>query len=351
MRNFDYSKLANRTWDNEILGLVAKIHEYKGRQELFLRQKPVELKRLVEIAKNQSIESSNWIEGIATTSARFKQLMAGRTTPKNRDEGEILGYQGALRLIHENYSEIPIKSNAILQLHAELLKHTSLSYIGKYKSSPNAIMQFDSNGAATVLFDPLSPFETPEAIETICRSYELQIGNETIDPLILIPCFILDFLCIHPFTDGNGRMSRLLTLLMLYRSGYIVGQYISIEKAIADSKDSYYSALAISDKGWHDEENEPKAFIKYFLGVVLSCYRSFEERVIFVEEKGVRSNSLDIVRRYVDRRLGEFTKREVMVGCPKLGSSSVEAALKKLTAERVIRKIGVGKNTKYITIL
>ena len=348
MRNFDYSYLKNRTWDNEILTYVAKIHEFKGKQELYIRQKPVELERLIEVAKVQSTESSNRIEGIITTRSRLQQLVEDKTTPRNRDEKEILGYRNVLNLIHENYQYIPLKSNYILQLHRDLLQYTELSYGGKYKTSPNEIDAVLPNGEKRVLFKPLEPYETPDAIEQICNSYQKALDQEIIDSLILIPCVILDFLCVHPFNDGNGRMSRLLTLLLLYRNDYVVGKYISIEKEIADTKESYYQALEQSDLGWHEGTNDPKPFIKYMLGIILKCYREFEERLIISEKSGKRSNSYDIVKTYVNSTIGTFTKRDAMENCPSLGSSSVESALKKLVEDGTIIRKGKGRTSHYI---
>ena len=175
----------------------------------------------------------------------------------------------------------------------------------------------------------------------------MALNKEIVDELILIPCFILDFLCIHPFNDGNGRMSRLLTLLLLYRSGYLVGQYISIEKAIADTKEAYYAALQQADRGWHEEKNDPKPFIKYVLGIILSCYREFEERVTLVHAAGAKSTSYDIVKVYVQERIGKFSKQDVLAGCPSLGSSSVESALKKLVEDGTLIRIGAGRKTQY----
>lgn len=348
MREFDYRKLAARTWDNEILSYVAKIHEHKGRQELFLRQKPVELNRLIEIAKIQSTESSNRIEGIVTTNPRLKQLMSDKTTPHNRDEEEILGYRNVLNLVHENYDMIPVRPSYILQMHRDLLKYTSFSYGGSFKTTPNEIDMTLASGERVTLFRPLELYETPDAIQNICDSYQKELSLGEIDPLILIPCFILDFLCVHPFNDGNGRMSRLLTLLLLYRSGYVVGQYISIEKAIADTKDTYYKVLAQADENWHTGENDPKPFIKYMLGIILGCYRDFEERLTLAERSGYKSNSYDIVREYVMTHIGTFTKQNALEGCPSLGSSSVEAALKKLVQEGIITRLGSGRKTHYV---
>ena len=347
MRAFDYSKLADRTWDNEIVSYLSKIHEYKGKQEIFLRRKPVELKRLIEIAKVQSVEASNRIEGIVTTNSRLKRLMADKTTPQNRDEEEILGYRNVLNLVHENYDAIPVRSNYILQLHKELLKYTNYSYGGRFKTVPNEIDMFLENGEKVTLFKPLEPYETPDAVNSICENFQTALNKESADELILIPCFILDFLCVHPFNDGNGRMSRILTLLALYRSGYFVGQYVSIEKAIADTKEAYYAVLQKADKGWHEENNDPEPFIKYMLGVILSCYREFEKRLTVVHEAGAKRTSYDIVKTYASERIGKFSKQEVLVGCPSLGSSSVESALKKLVDDGFLIRIGAGRKTLY----
>lgn len=348
MRTFDYQSLKNRMWDNEIVSYVSKIHESKGRQELYLRQKPVELERLVEIAKVQSTEASNRIEGIITTNARLKQLVADKTTPRNRDEMEILGYRNVLNLVHENYRYLPVEPGYLLQLHRDLLRYTNLSYGGRFKTTPNEIDMTLPNGERQVLFRPLEPYETPGAVEALCSTYREALEKEWVDPLILIPCFVLDFLCIHPFNDGNGRMSRLLTLLMLYQNGYLVGQYISIEKAIADTKDAYYDALAASDQNWHENENDPTPFIKYMLGVLLACYREFEDRVALAEKLGAKSTAYDLVRHYAMEKLGTFTKQEVLIACPSIGAASAENALKRLREEGVIERIGAGRNTRYV---
>ena len=348
MREFDYSKLKDRTWDNEILSYIAKIHEFKGKQELFLRQKPVELNRLVEIAKIQSTESSNQIEGIVTTNARLKQLCSDKTTPRNRNEEEILGYRNALNIVHENYNDIPVRSSYILQLHGEMLKHTAYSYAGSYKTTPNEIDMILENGEKVVLFKPLEPYETPDAVNRLCDEFDKAISEGIVNPLILIPMFILDFLCIHPFNDGNGRMSRLLTLLLLYRSGYVVGQYISIEKAIADTKESYYEVLQQSDYNWYEGTNDPKSFIKYMLGIILSCYREFESRIVLASKTGKKSNAYDIVKAYAETTIGKFSKQDALISCPSLGSSSVESALKKLVEEGAIIRTGSGRKTMYI---
>ena len=344
MRDFNYGKLRNIKWDNEVLGLVAQIHEYKGKQTLFLKQKPATLEKLVEIAKIQSTESSNKIEGIVTTAVRIKQLCDQKTTPRNRDEEEISGYRDALSLIHESYEYIPIKSSYILQLHKVLYRYSQRSIGGRFKNTQNYITEIKESGEQIVRFMPLDPFETPTAIEKMCESFNRETDACEVDPLILIPAFIVDFLCVHPFNDGNGRMSRLLTTLLLYRAGYVVGKYVSLESKIEKTKESYYKALGKSDINWNIEENDLTPFIKYILGTVLAAYRDFEQRVILVEDK---ASAIDLVRNAVNNTIGKFTKSDIMELVPSVGKTSVENSLKILIEEGVIGRDGKGKATFY----
>lgn len=344
MRDFNYGKLRNIKWDNEVLGLVAQIHEYKGKQTLFLKQKPATLEKLVEIAKIQSTEASNKIEGIVTTATRIKQLCDQKTTPRNRDEEEISGYRDALSLIHESYEYIPIKSSYILQLHKVLYRYSQRDIGGRFKNTQNYITEIKESGEQIVRFMPLDPFETPTAIEKMCESFNRETDACEIDPLILIPAFIVDFLCVHPFNDGNGRMSRLLTTLLLYRAGYVVGKYVSLESKIEKTKESYYKALEKSDINWNREENDLTPFIKYILGTVLAAYRDFEQRVILVEDK---SSAIDLVRNAVNNTIGKFTKSDIMELVPSVGKTSVENSLKILIEEGVIGRDGKGKATFY----
>lgn len=285
MRIFDYTQLASRQWDSETLGLVAQIHEFKGRQEMFLKQKPAVLDKLVEIAKIQSTEASNKIEGIVTTNTRIQQLCMEKTTPRNRDEEEILGYRDVLNTIHENYEYIPIRASYILQLHRDLYKYSEKSIGGRFKNTQNYIAETRADGTRFVRFMPLQPYETPEAIDCICESFNKAIDACVVDPLILIPTFINDFLCIHPFNDGNGRMSRLLTTLLLYQRGYVVGRYISMESKIEKTKAKYHDVLEQSGVNWHEGTNDSTPFIKYILGIVLAAYRDFENRRKFCRRK------------------------------------------------------------------
>ena len=347
MRVFDYSVFEKIQWDNEIVALLAQIHEYKGRQELFLKQKPAVLDHLVEVAKIQSTESSNKIEGIVTTNTRIKELVAEKTTPKNRDEKEIAGYRDVLALIHDRFEYIPIRSSVILQLHRDLYKYSGMDIGGRYKNTQNYISATTADGKSYVLFTPLPPYETPEAIESICEQYNHAVDSGVVDSLLLITIFIKDFLCIHPFNDGNGRMSRLLTTLLLYQRGYVVGRYISLEHIIEKTKSSYYDVLEESSEGWHEGKNSYAAFIKYLLGVVLKAYRDFEERVDLFDEK---LSAYDLVKRATERKIADFTKSEIMELCPEIKSSSVEASLKKLCDEGFLKKVGSGRATKYVKV-
>ncbi len=344
MRRFDYNKLKEYQWDSEVLGLVAQIHEFKGRQELYLKQKPAVLDKLVEIARIQSTEASNKIEGIVTTATRIQQLCMEKTTPKNRDEEEIMGYRDVLGVIHENYEYIPIRSSYILQLHRDLYKYSEKTIGGRYKNTQNVVAENHNDGTQRVIFTPLAPYETPGAIEEICENFNRVIDSCVIDSLILIPIFIHDFLCIHPFNDGNGRMSRLLTTLLLYQQGYVVGRYISIESKIEKTKEKYYAVLAQCGEGWHEGTENPMPFVKYLLGIVLASYRDFESRIELVDNK---LPAIEQVRTAIKEKIGKFTKNEIMELVPGIRKASVENSLKKLTDEGVIKKHGVGKATFY----
>ena len=347
MRMFNYSAIKNQKWDSETLSLIAAIYKEAGKQEMYLKQRPEELEKLVEIAKVQSTEASNAIEGIVTTSTRIKQLVEEKTTPKNRDEQEIAGYRDVLNIIHESFDAIPITQNYILQLHKILYSHMNNPMAGRTKSVQNYISVTYPDGHVETLFTPLAPFDTPEALNRICEEYNRVIGNMEVEPLIAIPIFIHDFLCIHPFNDGNGRMSRLLTTLLLYRNGFYVGKYISLEAKIAKNKDLYYDALGQAQIGWHEGTEDAVPFIKYLLGTVLSAYKDFEERFELVETK---LPALETVRRATLNKIGRFTKQDIRELCPSLSISSIEGALRKLVASGELKREGSGKSICYFRI-
>lgn len=347
MRSFNYSAFKEQKWDSDILGLIAAIYKEAGKQEQYLKQRPQEMEKLVEIAKIQSTEASNAIEGIVTTNTRIKQLVEEKTTPRNRDEQEIAGYRDVLNVIHESFDAIPITQNYILQLYKMLYSHMNNPLAGRTKSVQNYISAAYLDGHTEILFTPLAPYETSEALDRICEEYNRVIGNLEVEPLIIIPIFIHDFLCIHPFNDGNGRMSRLLTTLLLYQNGFYIGKYISLEAKISKNKDLYYSALSQSQTGWHEGKEDALPFIKYILGTILASYKDFEERTSLVQEK---LPALEMVRMASKSKIGRFNKQDIRELCPTLSDSSIEGALRKLVAAGELKKEGKGKSTCYFRL-
>lgn len=344
MRRFNYLNISEKKWDSEIISLITAIYQYKGKQELYLAQEPEKLEKLVEIAKVQSTEASNAIEGIVTTSTRIKQLVEEKTTPRNRNEQEIAGYRDVLSIIHESFDVIPLTSSYILQMHKILYSHMNNPMAGKIKNVQNYISATLPDGSANIIFKPPAPYETAAALDNICEEFNKAIENLNIDPLISISIFIHDFLCIHPFNDGNGRMSRLLTTLLLYRSQFFVGKYISLENKISNSKDLYYDALAQSQNGWYEGEEDVLPFIKYLLGTILAAYKDFDERFSLLKDK---LSAYEMVKSAVQTKIGKFTKQDIHELCPTLSISSIEKSLGKLVYEEEIKKEGAGKLTYY----
>lgn len=345
MRTLDYKTEYRKLLSPEIVSYLAQIHEQKGQQNLFIEAQEDALSELLEIALIQSTEASNRIEGIVTTDDRLKKIVMNKTTPKGRSEREIAGYRDVLSTIHENYDYIPIKPGMILQLHRDLYRFSNSPIGGSFKNSDNIIAEQLPDGTKRVRFQPVPAWETAEAIDTICDAFQKALDDAEMDPLLLIPMFILDFLCIHPFNDGNGRMSRLLTLLLLYRSGYFVGKYISIERLIADSKETYYEALQDSSMQWHEGENDYLPFVRYMLGIVIAAYREFSSRVDILVSKGL--SKPERVQEIIRRTTGRITKKQIMNQCPDISQKTVERALKDLLDNGDIVKIGGGRYTSY----
>ncbi len=346
MRTFDYELIAKSLIDNDIANLLSCIHEYKGAQTLFIEAKADILTGLLEVAKIQSTEASNRIEGIYTTNQRMAEIVKQKAEPRNRNESEIAGYRDVLAIIHESYDFIPLKPGIILQLHRDLYKYSGLSIGGNFKNADNVIQEVDTQGNKTVRFQPVAAAFAAEYIEQICNAYALAIGKSNVDPLLLIPIFILDFLCVHPFNDGNGRMSRLLTLLLLYRAGYTVGKYISIEMLIEKSKDLYYATLQNSSANWHEGENDYAPFVTYMLGIIAKAYREFAERVEHLGVKGVSKS--ERVEMAVKEHLGKISKRQIMEKCPDISQTTVENTLAYLLKNGKILKLGNGRGTAYV---
>lgn len=344
MRPFDYTEKWEKLLTPEIVGYLTTIHEYKGEQRLIAERHADVLESLVEVAKIQSTESSNKIEGIYTSDDRLKKIVLDKTMPKTRNEREIAGYRDVLNTIHENFPHIPIRDTFILQLHRDLYKFENVSKGGSFKTSDNVIKE-DASGNKFVRFIPLPAWETPEAIINLCTAYNEAINGGKADPLLLIPMFVLDFLCIHPFSDGNGRMSRLLTLLLLYQNDYIVGRYISLEKLIERTKDNYYEALQESSQGWMEAKNNYAPFVKYILGIITAAYREFFDRAQIVEEKKV--SKPDRIEELIKNHLGTITKAEIVDATPGISTTTVQRTLTELVKTEKIIKIGNGRYTKY----
>jgi len=344
MKAYSYKEKWEKLLIPEIVKKLTIINEFKGEQRLFIEAHKDELKELFELAKIQSTEASNRIEGIFTVDDRLKNLVQQKTTPRNRDESEIAGYRDVLNTIHESYDFIPVNVNFFLQLHRDLYKYIGSVDGGVFKTSDNIIREKDENGNEKIRFNPVPAWETPEALEDLCKAFKE--AKDEVDPLILMGMFILDFLCIHPFNDGNGRMSRLLTLLLLYKSGFIVGKYISIEKIIEETKETYYEALQDSSIGWHDNNNDYKPFVNYMLGVIVSAYKEFESRVKLVAN--TKLSKPERIREIIKAHIGTITKTEILATNPDISDTTVQRALAALLKKNEIKKIGGGRYTKYV---
>ena len=346
MRALNYKDEYKKLLSPEIVSYLTQIHEMKGQQNLFIESQKDALAELLEIARIQSTEASNRIEGIITTDDRLKKIVMNKTTPKGRSEREIAGYRDVLNTVHENYDYIPVKPGMILQLHRDLYRFSNSVIGGCFKNSDNTIVEELTDGTKRIRFQPVPAWETTEAMDTLCNAIQEAVADPELDPLLLMPMFILDFLCIHPFNDGNGRMSRLLTLLILHRSRYFVGRYISIEKFIADTKDSYFDALQESSRGWHEGTNVYLPFVRYMLSVIAAAYREFASRVEILVTKGLSKPGR--VREIFKGTTGQLTKKEIMDQCPDISQKTVERALMELMVSREIIKIGGGRYTSYI---
>lgn len=345
MREFNYLKLMELSLPVNIYHTIAKIHEYKGKQELYVKNYPDILDKMIDVAKIQSTKSSNAIEGIYTNDARLNELMNKKTEPGNRNEEEIAGYRHVLDIIHENYAYIEFNKNDILTLHNQLYSYSYVNYKGKFKTLDNTIMEVDELGNRKVRFQPVSSFETENYFDNMVGAYKKAV-EANIPALILIPVLIHDFLCIHPFDDGNGRMSRLLTLLLLYKFGYFVGRYISIEMLIEESKESYYEELKRSSEKWHTGENDEIPFIRYMLGVLLKAYEECDDRFNFIGNE--KLTSPERVLSVIQRSLEPLSKKDIMILCPDISQRTIERALKELYDNSKIKQVGSGRSTKYI---
>ena len=345
MKKPDYEKHKDKYLKKDILDMITKIHEYKGKTGILLDIKKDTLNTLIEIAKIQSIDASNRIEGIFTSDRRLNELVNERSKPQNRNEEEILGYREVLKIIHESYDYVNISSNYILQMHKELYTYSKKSIGGHFKNVDNFIAETDEHGNEKIRFKPVSAFQTPSYIEDLCSEYNKMLKNNAIEELILIPIFIVDFLCIHPFNDGNGRVSRLLTLLLLYKHDYVIGKYISIEKLIEKTKETYYESLQDSGINWHENNNTYEPFIRYFLGIVIKAYDELETRINDIGSKKVTKT--DRIINIVLSKLGKFTKKDILEECYDISKITVERTLNDLLKQGKIIKHSNGIKAFY----
>ena len=345
MHIFDYKETPKHLLTPDIVNMLSSLHEFRGKQELYIEAESDVLTALLDIAKIQSTKASNKIEGIYTSDERLEALVMEKSEPRNRSEEEIAGYREVLATVHDSYEYIPIRPNNILQLHRDLYSFSSSDTGGRYKNTDNVIAESGKDGQQRVRFIPVSAFQTPEAMENLCDEFNNAIARSEYDPLLLIPMFILDFLCIHPFNDGNGRMSRLLTLLLLYRSGYIVGKYISMEMLIEKTKNTYYEALQNSSIEWHNNQSDYTSFVRYYLGVLLKGYNEFQDRIEHLKYR--KLSKADGVKAVFEKRLGIVKKSDIATLCPDISETTIERTLKELLETGFIEKVGKGRATGY----
>lgn len=323
--------------------LMNSIAEYKGKQELYAKQSPQILKSLVEMALIESAESSNRIEGVTVEKNRLKPLVIGHSKPRDRSEEEIAGYRKALNLIHTKHKSLRITSETIKELHR--LCRGEAWDAGKWKEKDNDIIRKYPDGRVEVIFKPVSAAETPGMVKQLCLTYENSITQLKYPDLYAIACLVLDFLSIHPFRDGNGRVSRLLTLLALYQHGYQVGKYISIERIIEQSKETYYESLNKSSQKWHQAKHDVFPWFTYFLGTILGAYKEFEERAGNI--KPARGAKTDIVIKAIEKQFGEFSIGDIERECPVVSRDMIRIIFRKLQKEKKIRCLGKGKSAKW----
>ena len=348
MHDFEYKETPGKLLTPEIVNMLSTLHEFKGKQQLYIEAEPDVLSSLLEIAQIQSTKSSNRIEGIYTSDKRLQELVAEKSEPRNRSEQEIAGYREVLATIHENYDYIMPRPNNILQMHRDLYSFSGAAIGGAWKNTDNIIAETGKDGKEYVRFQPVPAFLTSEAMQNLCDNFIKATEDGEHDSLLLIPMFILDFLCIHPFNDGNGRMSRLLALLLLYRSDYIVGKYISVETLIEKAKETYYEALKDSSSGWHDNKSNYLPFVRYYLGILIKAYTEFQDRMEHLHNHKLSKD--DRIKEYIDRKPGKVTKAEIADYCPDISLTTIERTLSELVKSGYIEKVGVGRASGYVKI-
>lgn len=345
MRSFQNNFIHNHPITHRILTIVRHLGEYRGKQDLYKEQSPQMLETLRQTAIIQSVESSNRLEGITAPHKRIKEIVQQKTTPENRSEQEIAGYRDVLNMIHSYYDGMEITSGLILQFHRDLYKYIP-GKGGKWKSTDNEIIEKLPDGTNFIRFKPVPAFLTSESMDNLNRCFNEIWQSGEIEPLLLIPAYILDFLCIHPFGDGNGRTARLLSLLLLYKAGYEVGKYISLEKTVEETRESYYETLFKSSQGWHKENHSLLPWWEYFLGVMMQgAYGEFESRVgIITSTRGAKT---DMVITAIENQFESFTISDIERLCPGVSRPTIHRTLKKLKEQGKITCLSSGRNATW----
>lgn len=339
MKSFESRHLAQQPITQNLLQTVRLLGEYKGKELLFKNQIPQALETLRQTAAIQSTESSNRIEGITAPHKRLLDLVADKTTPQDRSEQEIAGYRDVLATIHSNHEAIHLTTGIVLQFHRDLYRYGAAEG-GHWKSMDNAITERLPDGTQRVRFQPVSTFDTSRYMEDLLREFTESWQTGEVEKLLVIPAFVLDFLCIHPFRDGNGRMARLLTLLLLYQAGYEVGRFVSLERIIENSKESYYDALYRSSQGWHEGHHDLLPFTEYLLGTFVAAYREFESRVgTLTSARGAKTS---LVEEAIARLPDGFRMADVERLCPSVTRDMIRVVLRKLKQEGAVWSEGAG---------
>lgn len=325
---------------------LMQISELQGKLQNIQSNNIVELDRLVTTAKIQSTDSSNRIEGIKTTDTRLRQLVNNETTPVTRSEEEISGYRDVLDLVHNQYQYIPLTSNSILAMHKNLFSFTASNWGGKFKDIDNQIINQFPDGTSEVRSNPAPAFITPELVTELCEKYHQSIVLDEIPSLLLTGAFVFDFVSIHPFRDGNGRMSRLLMLLTLYQTKYDVGKYISLERLIERTKDNYYATLFQNSINWLENDNSYESFLNYFLSIILEAYRDLENR-LSLKQQSKEKSATALILNGLQSELRPLSKSKLVSLIPSYSEVSIKRALITLQSDNQIQKIGAGRATKY----
>lgn len=344
MKSLDIDFLSQQAIPIEMSGLIQKLGEFKGRQDMFQHQTPQVLETLKQTAIIESTESSNRIEGVTVPAKRFRELMAHPTKPQNRSEAEILGYREVLSRIHTKPESLSIDEKTILEFHKQIYAKTDIP-AGQWKRRDNTIEERLPDGRWVTRFVPVAARETPFYIKELCTRFNRLWDKRQFSPLILIPAFVLDFLCIHPFTDGNGRVSRLLTLLLLHQSGYTVGRYISIERLIEESKETYYEVLYKSSQGWQEGKQTLKPWWEYSLGILIGAYQEFERRVGAITSR--RGAKTGMVKEAIERLPREFSISDIERTCPTVSRDMIRLILNQLRKEKKITCLARGRDARW----